>query len=98
MPETATTNNDLAARVRRGAALLDRKIPGWAKKIDAHRIEIHCCYNCILGQLYGHYDDGFHALGLWSGCENGFNGLLGERRALADLWRREIAARREPHP
>lgn len=39
-------------RVSRGAALLDRKVPGWENRIDLDRLDISSTANCILGQLY----------------------------------------------
>jgi len=49
--------NDLApetvqARVARGAALLDEKLPGWDQRIDLDRLNLGDCFTCILGQLF----------------------------------------------
>jgi hypothetical protein len=41
-----------AERVAKGAALLDDKKPGWAERIDLGKLQMHSCYECILGQLF----------------------------------------------
>lgn len=43
---------DLAARVARGAALLDRIQPYWWASIDLPGLDIGSCYSCVLGQLF----------------------------------------------
>ena len=45
----------MIARVRRGAALLDKKrrSKAWRKKIDLKRLYIASFCDCIGGQLYG---------------------------------------------
>lgn len=42
----------------KGAALLDEKMPGWADKIDLDELQLNDQCNCVLGQVYGGYDDG----------------------------------------
>lgn len=39
-------------RVKRGAALLDKKYPGWADRIELDRLDLGSCTTCVLGQLY----------------------------------------------
>jgi hypothetical protein len=102
---------DYAARVRRGAALLDRVRPGWAREIDRDRLAMESCDRCILGQLWGDYMDGFRELVrpldsriLFSAADHGFTLPLREQTgpwtmnrfaALADAWRDEIRKRLE---
>lgn len=43
-------------RVRRGAALLDEKYPGWADRIELDRLDLGSCTTCVLGQLYQDQD------------------------------------------
>jgi hypothetical protein len=71
--------DDLQARVKRGAALLDEKRPGWAKEIALDRLAMRSCTQCILGQLWGSYFGGYEQLGrklpstfLFSSAEHGF--------------------------
>jgi hypothetical protein len=52
----------ITERVARGAALLDAKRPGWASRIDLVALDITSTSNCILGQLYGWYEEGQDAL------------------------------------
>jgi hypothetical protein len=103
----AMTGATLAGRVKRGAALLDEKRPGWAGEIVLDRLAMNSC-NCILGQLYDSY---FAA----PGCDAGRSEIrFSERRlqprprraglstrrfaALADLWRAEVRARTTEAP
>lgn len=39
-------------RVRAGATLLDANVVGWAEKIDADRLDLGCCVDCVLGQAF----------------------------------------------
>lgn len=45
------TPDEATARVAKGAALLDQKLPGWAQKVDVGRLELSDCRVCVLGQL-----------------------------------------------
>jgi hypothetical protein len=58
MPDT------IEARVRRGALLLDATMPGWAAKVNGDRLAMRWCDKCLLGQLYGDYNDGLKRVGL----------------------------------
>jgi hypothetical protein len=56
----------IAARVARGAALLDEKLPGWADRIDLDRLDLASPCRCVLGQLWldkplGDHEDPFDA-------------------------------------
>jgi hypothetical protein len=96
---------NVRGRVGRGAELLDRRIPAWAWEIDVKRLNLAYTEECILGQVYGHYEDGCHDLGITTGrqsCRHGFVGsLIGrfirplcrlEYTCLQDAW---VAAIRE---
>lgn len=52
------------ARAANGARLLDRHKPGWAKEISFDGFSINSKLECVLGQLYGNYEDGLVAIGL----------------------------------
>jgi hypothetical protein len=54
--------------VKAGMALLDEKAPGWREKVDLDKLNMGGCVRCILGQIYGHFDEGLTALGI---CEVG---------------------------
>lgn len=45
-------------KVKRGVRLLDKKIPNWRSKIDSETIDMAGIMNCVLGQLYGNYQNG----------------------------------------
>lgn len=51
-----------AIRARRGARLLDRKIPGWYSKIREQDLKMDSCYRCVLGQIYGFYTRGLETV------------------------------------
>jgi len=44
---------DYAARVQRGAALLDKKWPTWAQDIDLDRLDIKSTTSCMTAQYAG---------------------------------------------
>ena len=56
------TPASLAARVARGARLLDRAWPGWAGLLDLERLQVAAPCDEVLGQLYGHTDEATSAL------------------------------------
>lgn len=62
MENRSFTANTLR-RVRAGAALLDKAMPGWAKKIKPEKLDLSSCNQCVLGQLYRNKSriDGFSA-------------------------------------
>ena len=47
---------------RRGERLLDRVQPDWRDKVDRERLCMSDGCDCILGQVYGDYNDGLIAL------------------------------------
>jgi len=96
----------IAARVARGAALLDERMPGWDQRINLDRLDLHSPCRCILGQIFpassrdGGYWDGIKELGLASwGPDPGGAEAYGFTTArnfqmLTAEWRRVIGARR----
>ncbi len=87
----------ITERVRRGAALLDEKRPGWWRDIDLGRLDIDSCSTCILGQIgggkYGAYTSAMSELGLgdYEDVEYGFDGDY--PGALTEAWRDLIGQR-----
>ena len=61
MPDT------IAARVARGAALLDEKQPGWVERIDLGALWMRDTCGCVLGQLYEDPADPMRDDGYWLG-------------------------------
>jgi hypothetical protein len=109
--DTQAPPDTIAARVRRGAELLDAREPGWAEKVALDRLAMADCDRCVLGQVFGTFADGFVALALDGGPADGdsrcgFNLTLPEWRtrfsagqataALAAEWRKAIRSRLDP--
>ncbi len=73
--------DDVQERVANGAALLDEKIPGWELRINLQELNLSSCVTCVLGQLYGHYDEGMEEIFPAEVCECGEEHLSMERSA-----------------
>ena len=89
----------IAARVARGAALLDERIPGWDQRIDLDTLDIDSCQNCVLSQLFGSPQNAFDFNPYYGFDIEDYNPrsrLSSIRRAqrLTAQWRRVIGARR----
>lgn len=54
---STTTIDTLRPRVARGAELLDRARPGWAREIALDRLDMASFDCCVTGQLFGNYFD-----------------------------------------
>lgn len=69
-------------RVKAGADLLDGEFGvTWRDKIDVSMLSMTSPYNCVLGQLYGHYGSGLNKLSLSDGVtaySHGFNSTYDE--------------------
>lgn len=69
-------------RVKAGVDLLDREFgASWRDKVDVSMLSLTSSYNCVLGQLYGHYGIGLDKLSLSDGEESyshGFNSTYDE--------------------
>lgn len=48
--------------VKQGIAILDRRKPGWRKKINKEILNMRFTDTCVLAQLYGSYDEGCRQL------------------------------------
>lgn len=85
-------------RVAKGAAMLDKRTPGWAERLPRlSRLSIGSANNCVLGQLYDCYSDGRRILGMsFLDCER--YGFIEWRRGhvlpLTRAWRQFIRDRR----
>lgn len=98
----------IAARARRGARLLDKKLPGWHRKVKITTLDISECRDCALGQAH---PSGFSA-GVWDVLEGeekpsrviaprlvyfGFDQVRGDDYGpLTEAWKDEIRDRRRP--
>jgi len=93
-----TGHLDAAAETAtRGAQLLDKRVPGWAQRINLPALDMNSCNDCVLGQLYGDYGVGVDELGLTQPALIGFDLGAGncDYPALDAAWTTEIMARRE---
>lgn len=87
-------------RVEAGVRLLDSEIPDWWQRINLDRLDIACCFRCVVGQLYGDYDDGVETLeldlfGYKTVDALGFeSSSYDDDRRLTVVWRNRIEARR----
>jgi hypothetical protein len=99
-------SDTIAERVKRGAALLDEKRPGWAEQIGTQYLAMWSSCGCVLGRLDGEYEIGLRklwpeetkdALRTLAG-EHGFtcsiDPLGPEWTNLRSAWEAEIEARR----
>lgn len=60
-----TTEIDYEARVAKGIALLDEKVPDWADRIDLDRLDVAHGGRCVTAQVSGAtYVEGMRLLGL----------------------------------
>lgn len=98
-----TTATDIRSRVAKGAAVLDRIRPGWALQIWAPGLDISDCMDCMLGRLYGSFEEGIRSIPEigYSAADYGFVSTQGtneewesESYSLTLEWRRVIAERR----
>ncbi len=92
--------------VARGAALLDKKKPGWARKIDLKSYTELYPDTDVLGQTFGSYEEGKKELKLTvaKAADLGFCGRVFEFHTgheiidLNSLWRKAINKRRKDRP
>jgi len=91
----------LAARVRAGITLLDiERGPEWVWKVRVGFLDMASCSACVLGQLYGDFEQGADTIGLtfWSEVGHGLNAeedRYGDFAALDRLWTYAIRRLRE---
>jgi hypothetical protein len=90
---------EIEMNVKRGAALLDERQPDWYKWVIPEQLKMGYCDQCILGQIYDHFDAGCEILGIGCGIAYGFDvNFLDDEvlyKDLADLWKEEIQSRLE---
>lgn len=100
--------NELAIeRARRGAELLDRKMPDWANRIDLDNLDMGSCTSCVIGQALGCFGPAaVEGLGLdWYSHDDAWHGFTGgpisESVPYGDLeaaWAAEVRRRRGDAP
>lgn len=105
-------NQQQRENAQRGAAWLDQLQPGWAARINPERLKMQSCLDCILGQIFGNYNEGLILAGFplspitlrhpkgaddWA-FHHGFLGDDWNRGHLTDAWKHEITLRLKPQP
>lgn len=53
------------AAATKGAAFLDEETPGWASRVDVKHFDMAEGYGCVLGQLYGGYENAISIFDWW---------------------------------
>ena len=77
---------DFSAQVTAGMSLLDQQRPGWRSEIDLGTLDLGNCQVCVLGQIFGDYEDGLEALDISDPYKYGFNAVEG-MYALTQAWK-----------
>lgn len=79
--------------VKRGAALLDERLPGWRNHVHPETLDLSSACGCVLGELFGDYERGCGILGLTPRDARWFGFMEGRTRfaALTAGWRRLLA-------
>lgn len=85
---------NIQGRVERGAALLDRKAPGWRDRVAPGDLDMDSCERCVVGQALGEYCVGIEILGVDAEIEkqitHGFEAAMHDRPFMgADIFGRE---------
>lgn len=92
----------LEQSVARGAQLLDRRHPGWRKKIDPRKLKFPSTERCVLGLLYGSFAEGLEELRVRpheygfvaiSGWREGRNAIIADYEQLTELWKAQVPSR-----
>lgn len=84
--------NTEAEAVSRGVALLNERLPGWKKLVDADSLNLASDCGCVLGQVLGSYYKGAELLGLSQAerIEYGFWPRRAAWKRLTQAWRGAI--------
>ncbi len=64
---------EISQNVNRGANFLDHYMPLWFMQVDNMRLNMYNSDACLLGQLFGHFQKGVHALVIADPEEYGFS-------------------------
>ena len=84
----------LPANVQRGELFLDEHVPGWRERVDIRTLDLANGFQCVLGQVFGEYDDGLQLLGLTQKDAERLGFFRWGRQTfdrLTEAWRRVIS-------
>jgi hypothetical protein len=79
-------------KVKRQARVLDRIKPGWEKKIEPEKLNLHSWGNCVLGQVYGDYGTGVNELGDKAGLAE----IFFDNDPYREVWLKAVEQRLAP--
>jgi hypothetical protein len=88
-------------RARCGAEYLDQLEPGWYNRVDVERLDISVATECVIGQLYGSYNNWRNSKDCGSAnftVKHGFFVRTPKKKnweKQTEAWKQEILARRE---
>ncbi len=84
----------LGARVDEGIDCLDDNIDiirlNWREWIDLDSLDMAHVNNCVLGQLFGEFDDGAKSLNIEDPRVLGFDVFSESYAELTNVWRRKL--------
>lgn len=83
--------SDFKSVVANGMSFLDAEKPGWRSELNLSRLNVASCDVCVLGQLFGDYDDGLTELGIdnTEAKRYGFN-TDGDMAGLTAAWKEAL--------
>ena len=93
--------SDLPQLIEEAASLLDKKMPGWAEKIDLETLDIYEPFDCVLGQLFldqkinmiGPYSTGIKILEIPTAMLDAFSWNIRPATIHNELWISQIQKR-----
>jgi hypothetical protein len=90
---TGGTMTTVQERVQAGVAFLNEHQPGWSKRISLAELDLSNCDRCVLGQVFGSFEQGLETLdlGYLLARNLGFNSD-GAYRKLTNAWVEAIMA------
>jgi len=82
---------DFSSKVQAGIRLLDTEQPGWRDLVDLDSLNLGSCSVCVLGQVFGDYEDGLSELALEEddAYRLGFN-TMGGMSSLTEAWKEAL--------
>lgn len=76
------------AKIAAGIKLLDNHVgSSWRDSINLDTLNLGSCSVCVLGQVFGDYQEGLDELDLEEGYDYGFNTMSGDMTELTAAWK-----------
>lgn len=95
-PDVSPYHEAFDREIPAAAELLDVVRPRWYREVNVHALNLVDVHRCVLGQLWGRYGDGEHALERYLLRNDRSTDVLDafHSNASNELWRAEIERRR----